>query len=122
MNSRAHEDAAALIPLKHSTYRALLALAEDELHGYAIMQAVSDMTEGRETILPGTLYAALARMVDDGLIETLQGPADAGSGGPRRRYYRRTSFGRAVVRAESERVRALLDIAQAQDIFSEETK
>jgi DNA-binding PadR family transcriptional regulator len=111
-------DPATLIPLKHSTYRALLALADDELHGYAIMQAVSDMTDGRETILPGTLYAALARMVDDGLIETLQGPADEGSGGPRRRYYRRTSFGRAVARAESERVRALLDIAQAQDIFS----
>jgi len=116
------DDPAALIPLKHSTYRALLALAEDELHGYAIMQAVSDMTDGRETILPGTLYAALARMVDNGLIETLQGPADKGSGGPRRRYYRRTSFGRAVARAESERVRALLDIAQAQDIFSGETK
>jgi len=115
-------DPAALIPLKHSTYRVLLALAENELHGYAIMQALSDMTDGRETILPGTLYAALARMVDDGMIETLQGPANEASGGPRRRYYRRTSFGRAVARAESERVRALLDIAQAQDIFSGETK
>ncbi len=121
MTSGTH-DPAALIPLKHSTYRALLALADDELPGYAIMQAVSDMTDGRETILPGTLYAALARMVDDGLSETLQGPADEGSGGPRRRYYRRTSFGRAVARAESERVRTLLDIAQAQDIFSGETK
>ncbi len=115
-------DPAALIPLKHSTYRVLLALAENELHGYAIMQALSDMTDGRETILPGTLYAALARMVDDGMIETLQEPADEASGGPRRRYYRRTSFGRAVARAESERVRALLDIAQAQDICSGETK
>ncbi len=115
-------DPTELIPLKHSTYRVLLALAEDKLHGYAIMQAVSDMTDGRETILPGTLYAALARMVDDGMIETLQGPADEASGGPRRHYYRRTSFGRAVARAESERVRALLDIAQAQDIFSGETK
>jgi len=117
MTSRTN-DPAALMPLKHSTYRVLLALADDELHGYAIMQALSDMTDGRETILPGTLYAALARMVDDGMIETLQGPADESSGGPRRRYYRRTRFGRAVARAESERVRTLLDIAQAQDIFS----
>ena len=115
-------DPAALIPLKHSTYRVLLALAEDELHGYAIMQALADMTEGRETILPGTLYAALARMVDDGLIATRQGPAGEDSGGPRRRYYQRTSFGRAIARAESERLRALLDIAQAQDIFSGQVK
>lgn len=112
-------DPEALLPLKHSTYRVLLALAEDELHGYAIMQAVSDMSAGRETILPGTLYAALARMVDDGLIEKLEGSADDASGGPQRRYYRRTSFGRDVVRAESERGRALLDIAQAQGIFGE---
>ncbi len=115
-------DPAALIPLKHSAYRVLLALAEGELHGYAIMQALSEMTGGRETILPGTLYAALARMVDDGLIETAPGSADEASGGPRRRCYRRTSFGRAVARAESERLRALLDIAQAQDIFSGKTK
>ena len=113
------QDPAALIPLKHSTYRVLLALAEDELHGYAIMQAVAEMTAGRETILPGTLYAALARMVDDGLIEKLEGPVDESSGGPTRRYYRRTDFGRDVVRAEAERGRALLDIAQAQGIFGE---
>jgi DNA-binding PadR family transcriptional regulator len=116
------KDPAALIPLKHSTYRVLLALADGELHGYAVMQKLSEMTDGRETILPGTLYAALARMVDDDLIETWEGPADDASGGPKRRYYRRTRFGRAVARAESERLGALLDIAQAQKIFSGEAK
>lgn len=116
------QDPAALIPLKHSTYRVLLALADDELHGYAIMQALAEMTEGRETILPGTLYAALARMVDDELIEIVAGPSDDASGGPQRRYYRRTEFGCAVARAESERMGALLDIAQAQDIFAREAK
>jgi len=115
-------DAADLTPLKQSTYRVLLALAEDEMHGYAIMQALSDMTDGRETILPGTLYAALARMVDDGLIEAVQAPEDESSGGPKRRHYRRTDFGRAVARAESERLRALLEIAQAQDILSGDLK
>jgi len=114
---RESRDPAALIPLKHSTYRVLLALADGEsLHGYAIMQAVAEMTNGRETILPGTLYAALARMVDEGLVEERDG--DDPSGGPRRRYYRRTSFGRAVARAESERLRALLDIARAQKMLS----
>ena len=79
------------------------------------------MTGGRESILPGTLYAALARMVDEGLVEERDGPDDP-SGGPARRYYRRTRFGRAVARAESERLRALLDIARAQKILSGEGK
>jgi DNA-binding PadR family transcriptional regulator len=115
---RLTRDPASLIPLKHSTYQVLLALADgDSMHGYAIMQAVSEMTGGRETILPGTLYAALARMVDEGLVEEREAGGEDASGGPPRRYYRRTSFGRAVARAESERLRALLDIARAQNIL-----
>jgi DNA-binding PadR family transcriptional regulator len=116
------KDPAAFVPLKHSTFRVLLALADREvMHGYAIMQAVSEMTGGRETILPGTLYAALARMVDEGMVEEREGPGEA-SGGPARRYYRRTAFGRAVARAESERLRGLLEIARAQKILSGEGK
>ena len=120
---RQSKDPATLIPLKHSIYRVLLALPDGEaLHGYAIMQAISERTNGRERILPGTLYAALARMVDEGLVEVREAPADDPSGGPTRRYYRRTRFGRAVARAESERLRALLDLALAQKIISAETK
>lgn len=119
---RQRRDPADLLPLKHSTFRVLLALADAERHGYAIMQAVSVMTGGRESILPGTLYAALARMADEGLVEAREGPPDHQSGGPARRYYRRTAFGRAVARAESERLRALLDIARAQNIVSGEPK
>lgn len=118
MRSRPPKDPASCIPLKQSTYRVLLALADgDWLHGYGIMQAVAQMTDGRESILPGTLYAALSRMVDDGLVEVREAPDDDHSGGPARRYYRRTTFGRAVARAESERLRALLDIAVAQKII-----
>ncbi len=117
MQKRRSSDPAALLPLKQSIYRVLLAMPDGEsLHGYAIMQAVSAMTEQRETILPGTLYAALARMVDEGLVEAQAAPDGDASGGPARRYYRRTAFGRAVARAESERLRALLDIAVAQKI------
>ena len=106
------------LPLKPSTYRVLLALAGgDWLHGYAIMQAVAEMSHGRETILPGTLYAALARMVEDGLIDTRDADDNEASGGPKRRYYRTTPFGLAVARAESERLRALLDIAVAHKIL-----
>ena len=126
---RLTRDPAELIPLKHSTYQVLLALGDGEaMHGYAIMQAVSAMTDGREAILPGTLYAALARMVDEGLVTESTPKGDA-SGGPARRYYQRTSFGRqvdplrkvlcsgAVARAESERLRALLDVARAQNML-----
>ncbi len=116
-NSESVKDPASLTPLKQSTYCVLLALGDGELHGYAIMQAVAEMTAGRETILPGTLYAALARMVDEELIESREGSDGDVSGGPKRRYYRRTTFGKAVARAESERLRALLDIAQAQRII-----
>ena len=108
---------ADLSPLKPSTYYVLLALADSELHGYAIMQAVTEMTGGREAILPGTLYAALARMADEGLIEASESPADDASGGPKRRYYRSTRLGRTAARAESERLRALVDIARAQKII-----
>jgi DNA-binding PadR family transcriptional regulator len=112
---RLTRDPNELLPLKHATYQILLALGDGEsLHGYAVMQAIADMTSHRETILPGTLYAALARMVDEGLVEESEPRADAASGGPPRRYYRRTAFGRAVARAESERLRALLDVARSQ--------
>jgi DNA-binding PadR family transcriptional regulator len=113
---RLTRDPAHLLPLKHATYQILLALGDGSLHGYAIMQAVAAMTDGRETILPGTLYAALARMVEEQLVEE-SAPRDDLSGGPSRRYYRRTSFGRAVARAESERLRALLDVAIGQNII-----
>jgi len=73
-------DESDFLPLKQSTYCVLLALGNDELHGYAIMQELTEITAGQETILPGTLYAALARMVDDGLVAVREGPADDPSG------------------------------------------
>lgn len=117
---RLTRDPHELLPLKHATYQVLLALGDDDaMHGYAVMQAVAEMTGGRESILPGTLYAALARMVDEGLVEESAPVADDTSGGPPRRYYKRTKFGRSVARAESERLRALLDVARAQKIFGD---
>ena len=104
--------------LKPSDYRILLALGDEEMHGYGIMQSLAERTEGRESVLPGTLYASLARMVDQGLVEELDPPADDASGGPKRRYYRRTEQGRAAARTESERLRVLLAIAVEQDILS----
>jgi DNA-binding PadR family transcriptional regulator len=105
------------IPLNGSIFRILLALGDAEMHGYGIMRSLADKTEGRERLLPGTLYASLARMVEEGLVEELDAPDDDASGGPQRRYYRRTQLGRAVAQAESERLRTLLDIAVSQDMI-----
>ncbi len=102
-----------------SIYHILLALGDGEMHGYAIMQSLSEKTGGRETLLPGTLYASLARMADEGLVEEREPPEGDASGGPKRRYYKRTDFGRAVASAESERLQVLLSIAAEQDILPE---
>jgi len=107
------------VPLKQSAYRILLALGDETLHGYGIMQSLEAKTEGGDAILPGTLYAALARLAADGLVSESLTPEADESGGPKRRYYRRTDFGRAVVRAESERLRILLGIAAAQNLLPE---
>lgn len=104
-------------PVKPAIYRILLALSDEEMHGYAIMQSLSNKSGGRERILPGTLYASIARMVKDGMLEELGPREGETSGGPKRRYYRRSELGRAVAQAESERLRALLEIAVSQDLL-----
>jgi len=111
-----------LLPLKQSIFQILLALGKGEMHGYGIMQALADKTEGRERILPGTLYASIARMVDESLIEEREPPSGDASGGPQRRYYRTTEFGMAVARAESERLRVLLNVARSEKILPESNR
>jgi len=113
------EGADDYLPLSQTVFRILLVLGDGQMHGYGVMQALATKTGGREKILPGTLYASIARMTEDGLLEEIDpGAADA-SGGPKRRYYRRTELGTAVARAESERMRALVELAQAEKILPE---
>ena len=99
-------------PLSPPVYHVLLALGDETLHGYAIMQRFDELTEGAEQLLPGTLYATLARMVESGLIEEARPPRGEESGGPPRRHYRVTTRGRAVAKAETERLRVLLGVAK----------
>ena len=102
-----------LLPLSPPVFHVLLALGSDAMHGYAIMQAFTEKTSGEEALLPGTLYATIARMVDACLIEELPEPPP-GSSDRRRRYYRVTAFGRAVASAESERIQRLLTVARRE--------
>lgn len=111
-------DPGAFLPLTGPEYHVLLALGDGALHGYAMMQALEEKTGGRESLLPGTLYATLARMVDRGLLEETDPPEpDADR---RRRYYRVTELGRAVGRAESVRLRRLLRVAREARLLPEE--
>jgi len=112
-------DPLSFLPLSLPVFRILLALSDQTLHGYAIMQALAKKTGGRERILPGTLYSSLARMVEDGMVEELNPARDETSGGPQRRYYRRTLLGKAVAGAEAERMRVLVDVARAERILPE---
>src|ERR1044071_3844321 len=82
-------------PLSPPVYHVLLALGGGALHGYGIMQRFEQLLGGAEQILPGTLYATLARMVQQGLIEETRGPRGEESGGPPRRHYRVTARGAA---------------------------
>ena len=115
-----HHDPAELLPLSPPVYHVLLALGDGTMHGYALMQSFRDMTAGSDELLPGTLYATLARMVETGLLEEAPPP---GSGGDRRRrYYRVTSRGQRVGALESARMARLLDLAHRRGFAPEEAE
>ncbi|HEU5219778.1 MAG TPA: PadR family transcriptional regulator [Gemmatimonadales bacterium] len=98
--------------LSAPVYNVLLALGTETRHGYAIMQHLAELTAGAEELLPGTLYATLARMLDAGLIEEARPPRGEESGGPPRRHYRLTPGGRAQAQAETERMRRWVSVAR----------
>lgn len=93
-------------------FQILLALADHDLHGYAIIKEIADRTGGQLRLTASTLYAALKRLLDDGLIEELDPPRDETD--PRRRYYRLTRAGRTAGRAEAGRLDALAGMARAK--------
>ena len=105
-------DPSELLPLGTPVLHVLLALGRRRLHGYGIMQAIEEKTDGAATILPGTLYTTLNRMLADGLIEETTPEKNARDDDRRRRYYRITRFGEQVVAAEAERMSVLLNLAR----------
>ena len=101
-----------LLPLPEATFHILMAVAEDDRHGYAIIQEVATRTDGMLKLSPGTLYRSIQRMLEQGLIqETAERPAPE-LDDERRRYYRITSFGRAVAKAEARRLAQLVKLAR----------
>ena len=90
-----------LLPLPTATFHILLALADDDRHGYAIIQDVEARTNGELRLSAGTLYRSVARMVEQGLITEIAARRVRAED-ERRRYYRITAFGAAVARAEPD--------------------
>jgi DNA-binding PadR family transcriptional regulator len=100
------------LPLPEATFHILMAVAEDDRHGYAIIQEVATRTDGALKLSPGTLYRSIQRMLEQGLIqETAERPAPE-LDDERRRYYRISSFGRTVAKAEARRLAQLVKLAR----------
>ena len=97
------------LPLSTPVLHILLAIGGGRLHGLGIIEAIEAKSEGRAVILPGTLYVTLNRMVDDGLVAEAERPEGADA---RRKYWAVTDLGRAVVSAEMERMRVLMEVAR----------
>ena len=110
-------DPRSLLPLTPAVLHILLALADEERHGYGIMKEVEERTGGEVRLGPGTLYGANKRMLADGLIEESDERPDPGWDDQRRRYYRITDFGRRVAGAEAERLQGLIDAARAKKLL-----
>jgi DNA-binding PadR family transcriptional regulator len=106
-----------LSPLPSAAFQILLSLAGEDLHGYAIMRQVADQTSGRMRLGPGTLYNSLQSLLEANLIEELDSREDSKLNNERRRYYRLTSAGRKLARAEADRLADLLRVARAKKIL-----
>lgn len=112
--AEASQDPQDLLPMPAAHLHILLALADGEKHGYAVMREVELMTHGEVTMGPGTLYGAIKRMLSVGLVEETDERPDPELDDERRRYYRTTGFGVKVLTAETERLERLVRTAQAK--------
>src|ERR1700734_2675230 len=103
----------SFLPLPAATFHILMAVAEEDRHGYAIIQDVAARTGGALKLSAGTLYRSIQRMLDQGLLLETQERPDRELDDERRRYYRIPPFGQAVARAEANRLTHLVKLAKA---------
>lgn len=107
-------DPSAYLPLTPAMFQVLVALADGEKHGYAVIKEIARRTDGKVRLRAGTLYAVIRRFVDDGLIQESAERPDPALDDERRRYYRITDRGRAVAMAEARRMTDTLAQARAK--------
>jgi len=104
----------SLLPLKPNWFHILLSLADQEQHGYGIMQEVLDRSGGKIRLWPATLYGTLQRLIEADLIEESRRRPAATHDDSRRRYYCLTAFGRRVLAAESRRLEDLVRVIRSK--------
>jgi DNA-binding PadR family transcriptional regulator len=106
----------SLLPLTPAVFHILITLADGEAHGYAIMQEVARRSGGAVKLGPGTLYGAISRLLEDGIIEESEERPDPKMDDTRRRYYRLTKFGARVLAAETDRLAELVRAARSTKV------
>ncbi len=106
-----------LDPLPSAAFQIMLALADDDLHGYAIMRQVEEQTGGRLRLGPGTLYGSIQALLEGKLIEEVERPEDTKVHQDRRRYYRLTAAGRKLACSEAEKIADFLRVARIRKIL-----
>ena len=107
----------SFLPLTPVAFEILLSLADGERHGYSILQEVEHRSGGTVSLHAGTLYRALARLLESELIEEVSEPADRKNDDEPRRYYRLTQRGIAVARSEIARLEGQLAAARARRLL-----
>ncbi|MCC7125825.1 MAG: helix-turn-helix transcriptional regulator [Acidobacteria bacterium] len=107
----------SLLPLPPAAFHILVSLADDDRHGYAIIQDIAARTNDAVTLGPATLYRTIQRLLDQELIEEISERPAPELDDQRRRYYRITTFGRAVARAEAARLAELVRLARASGLI-----
>ena len=110
-------DPDSLLPLTPGMFQVLIALADGEKHGYAIIKEVARRTAGEVALSAGTLYTIVRRFVQEGVIAESAERPDPALDDERRRYYRLTDFGRKVARAEAARMETALGMARAKKLI-----
>ena len=116
--TEAERDPHDLLPLPPAQLHILLALADGDKHGYAVMSEVERMTDGEVSMGPGTLYGAIKRMLNADLIEESDNRPDPDIDDERRRYYRVTGYGARVLTAELARLEQLVRAAEGKKVAS----
>jgi DNA-binding PadR family transcriptional regulator len=106
-----------LSPLPAAAFQILMALVDDDLHGYEIMRRVEEQTARRTRLGPGTLYSSIQALLDAGFIAEVSTPRTEDTNDERRRYYRITAAGRKAGREEAERLADLLRLARTKKIL-----
>ncbi len=104
------------LPLKPLDLEILLALADEDFHGYGLVQAVAAHTDGLITLDPGNLYRVIKRLLETGLVVEAGQKAASDAGGERRRYYALTEVGGHVLAAELERLRRLVNASATRAV------